>query len=273
VGGAGTASTTVSKGVGRPHGAGPHGNPHLPSSTSVAAVACPAEIALTPLTMRVILTEDGRTEDGRTEDGRTEDDEDAPTTPRQPGPAMGAVSPPATPTGLYCLAATSASRPSLAPSEASTRTAETLSKAPSAVTSHKGWREVAVALAAALRLTLDVVMITAELGFGSSATAAAVSRRGRALIVVRLLRVALTDGQGFLTFVCYFPRFVVAAVPLTASAIRRSSSAQDLSSMFCAPRAATAPSRPKTLGKVRRVQSDTSLSQLDASDTPYARQA
>lgn len=158
--------------------------------------------------------------------------------------------------------------------------------------SPKGWREVAVALAAALRLTLDVVTIAAELSLArdsvGEAPMARTAARGRSLLVMRLLSMTLTDGQGFLTFIIFAPRFVVAAAPYTpsvASAIRRSSSAQELSAMLTSrDRSASSPRSPSglsrsltlgSLGKVRRVRSDTNLPQLEPeaeheAATPYA---
>jgi len=115
----------------------------------------------------------------------------------------------------------------------------------------KGWREVAVALAAALRLILDVVIIAADLGLsnnGSGHDMGFSNGSGRALLMMRLLSVALTDGQGFLTFAIFFPRFVrMATVPSYAAMRRR-----------CSDAAAMA-----ALGRVRRAPSEVSLLQLE----------
>ena len=119
----------------------------------------------------------------------------------------------------------------------------------------KGWREVAVALAAALRLILDVVIIAADLGLSNNGSGHGMgfsNGSGRALLMMRLLSVALTDGQGFLTFAIFFPRFVrMATVPSYAAMRRR-----------CSDAAAMA-----ALGRVRRAPSEVSLLQLEAPPT------
>jgi hypothetical protein len=102
----------------------------------------------------------------------------------------------------------------------------------SSTLSPKGWREVAVALSALLRLTLDLVSICAEISVDSGQYAgdgptSTIAKRGRALLVIRLLSIALTDAQGFLTFLLFAPRFVAAAAPFVqpysaAKAVRQS---------------------------------------------------
>ena len=84
--------------------------------------------------------------------------------------------------------------------------------------SPKGWREVAVALSALLRLALDLVSICAEISvdrgqYAGDGPTSTIAKRGRALLVIRLLSIALTDAQGFLTFLLFAPRFIAAAAP------------------------------------------------------------
>ena len=86
---------------------------------------------------------------------------------------------------------------------------------------------------------------------------------GRALLVMRLLSVALTDGQGFFTFVIFFPRVALTAAVSGAarSSLRRIGSTPSLADLSI-PLSLSLDSLP-SLPSMPRARSETSLARLD----------
>ena len=69
-----------------------------------------------------------------------------------------------------------------------------------------GWREVVVLVTMGLRLVLEVMMLSSQAA-DPLHDVISTSTLGNALLVMFLLTVGLTDGQGFITCLLYLPSF------------------------------------------------------------------